>query len=200
MEPIIETLQKGLEQLVNIVINTGADTETILIMAAGGVLLLFGRKLYWFIIAAAGFVAGTVIGHEVFPPDPQWLVVVASLLVGVVAAILSIFLQRLALRLAGMMAGGFLGYTVFAAFFAKPWPLVGLALGCLLGFWLMMRLFDWALIILSSLSGMALIVERLPLEREPLLILGLVLAVLGIAIQSSMQNKSAAGKREPKPA
>ena len=120
--------------------STGAngDVETVVFMLIGATLLLFGRKLYWFVVAAAGFAAGTLVGHEVFPQEPDWVLIVAPLAVGMVAAILSIFLQKLALRLAGMIAGGFLGYTVAEVFLAKPWPLLALVIGCLLGFWMVM--------------------------------------------------------------
>ena len=63
-----------------------------------------------------------------------------------------------------------------------------------------MILFDWALVILSSLSGTALIVQRVPLERDPQLILAAVLLILGIAIQGSLQRKQAPQKNQPKPA
>ncbi len=199
MEPIIETLNRGFEELTKMV-SAPNDVESVLIMIGGGVLLLFGRKLYWFVIAATGFAAGSLIGREVFPPEPEWLIIAAPILVGVVAALLSIFLQKLALRLAGMIAGGFLGFTIAAEIIAKPWPLVALVIGCIIGFWSVMILFDWALIILSSLSGTALIVQRVPLELEPQLILAGVLLVLGIAVQGRTQKKAPAAKSQPKPA
>jgi hypothetical protein len=199
MEPIIETLRKGVEQLA-LIASVPDDLESILVILAGATLLLFGRKLYWFVIAAAGFAVGSIIGHEVFPPEPEWVMIAAPILVGIVAALLSVFLQKLALRLAGMITGGFLGYTIAAMFIAKPWPLLALLIGCILGFWSVMILFDWALVILSSLSGTALIVQRVPLERDPQLILAVVLLILGIAIQGSLQRKQAPQKTQPKPA
>ncbi len=198
MESIVETLRKWVEQFAEIAASPG-EMGDIPFILAGGILLLFGRRLYWGVVIMAGFLAGAWAGHEVLPPEPKWLAVAAALLLGIVTVILSICLQRLALRLAGLITGGFLGYVLVAAFLAKPWPLVGLALGCLFGFWLVMRLFDWALIVLSSLSGTALIVVRLSLEGIPLIVAGLVLALLGIAAQASMEKKRA-GKSEPKSA
>lgn len=200
MADIVETLQKGLERLAGF---TGhlEHWEDALVLLAGGLLLLFGQKLYWCILAFVGFVAGVWIGHEVFPPEPVWLLISVAIFFGVVAALLGIFLQCLALRMTGIITGGFLGYVLADAFFVKPGPLVGMALGCLFGFWLVLWLFDWALIVLSSFSGAAVIAYRLPLETAPLLLLviSLILALLGIAVQSSMQKKSA-GKRESKSA
>lgn len=198
-EHIVETLQKELERLAG---GTGhfGRLEDALVLLAGGLLLLFGRKLYWCILALAGFVAGAWIGREVFPPEPVWLLIGLAIFLGVVAAVLGIFLQRLALRVTGIITGGLLGYILVESFFpVKPWPLVGMALGCLLGFWLVLWLFDWALILLSSFSGAALIVSRLPLEFAPLFVIALILALLGLAVQSGMQKKSV-GKRESKPA
>ena len=198
MEAIVETLQKGLERLA-VTTSHPERWEVALVLLAGGLLLLFGRKLYWCILAAAGFAVGAWIGHEVFPPKPVWLLIGVAIFLGVVAALLGIFLQRVALRTAGIITGGFLGFVLADAFFVKPWPLAGLALGCLLGFWLVLRLFDWALIVLSSLSGAAVIVHRLPLEPTPLFVIALILALLGVAVQSGMQKKSG-GKRESKSA
>ena len=198
MESIVETLQKWLERLATV---TGHSEhwEDALVLLVGGLLLLFGRKLYWCVLAVAGFSIGVWVGREFFPPEPIWLLIGIAIFLGVIAAVLGIFLQRLALRAAGIITGGFLGYILADAFSIKPWPLAGLALGCLFGFWLVLWLFDWALIVLSSLSGAALIVSRLPLELAPLFVAGLILALLGLAVQSGMQKKSA-GKRESKSA
>ena len=198
MESIVETLQKWLERLAT-VIGHSEHWEDALVLLVGGLLLLFGRKLYWCVLAVAGFSIGVWVGREFFPPEPIWLLIGLAIFLGVVAAVLGIFLQRLALRAAGIITGGFLGYILADAFFIKPWPLAGLALGCLSGFWLVLWLFDWALIVLSSLSGAALIVSRLPLELAPLFVAGLILALLGLAVQSGMQKKST-GKRESKSA
>lgn len=201
MEPkehIVETLQKELERLAGIA-RPPEQLEDGLVLLAGGLLLLFGRKLYWCILALAGFAVGVLGGREVFPPEPVWLLIGLAILLGVVAAVLGIFLQRLALRVTGVITGGLLGYILAEAFFVKPWPLVGMALGCLLGFWLVLWLFDWALILLSSFSGAALIVSRLPLELAPLFVIALILVLLGLAVQSGIQKKSA-GKKESKSA
>lgn len=198
MEHIAETLQKELERFAGVAGPFGR-LEDALVLLVGGLLLLFGRKLYWCVLAIAGFVAGAWIGHEFFPPEPIWILVGLAIFLGVVAAVLGIFIQRLALRVTGIITGGFLGYMLADPFFIKPWPLVGMALGCLLGFWLVLRLFDWALIVLSSLSGAAVIVYRLPWEPAPLFVAGLILALLGLAVQAGMQKKSA-GKRESKSA
>jgi hypothetical protein len=50
-------------------------------------------------------------------------------------------------------------------------------------------LFDWALIILSSLSGATLIVETFQLETSISLIALLVLLAVGIGIQASAMRR-----------
>lgn len=199
MEPIVETIRKGIEVLANIASKPG-DLESILFVIAGTTLLLFGRKLYWFVIAAAGFVGGSLIGHRVFPTEPEWLMIVAPILVGIVAALLSLYLQRMALRLAGLITGGMLGFVIAEAFVPEPWPLLALLVGGIFGFWSVMILFDWALIILSSLSGTALIIRSIPLEQTPQLIIAAVLLLVGIAIQGSMQKTPNAQKNQTKQA
>lgn len=192
MESIIENLHRSAEHWLSF--EPSRNWEKLIIVSVGAALLLFGRRLYWCFLIATGFVIGSIISGEFLPPEPKWLSIAAPLLVGIAAALLIVFLQKLALRLTGMIAGGFLGFTAAEGFLAKPMPLIMLLLGSVIGFWLVMILFDWALIILSSLSGTALIAGCLPIENGLMWVLAAGLIIVGVAIQWKMQH----GKLTPK--
>src|SRR5213082_3173803 len=83
----------------------------------GIVILLFGRKLFWLCVAAVGFAAGVEIApHLVNEPSPLLLLTVAIVL-GLIGALLALFLQKVAIAVFGFLAGGKLGGAIAAAFF-----------------------------------------------------------------------------------
>ena len=78
----------------------------ILSAAIGVVVLLFGRKLFWLCVAAIGFAAGvTLASHIVSEPTPL-LQLTFAVLLGFVGALLALFVQKLAIGVAGFIAGG----------------------------------------------------------------------------------------------
>tara|TARA_A100001037_G_C15148143_1_gene637446 strand:+ start:328 stop:918 length:591 start_codon:yes stop_codon:yes gene_type:complete len=187
MQPLIKTLRKAIEELSKVV-GDPSDLESILIVLGAAILLLFGRKLYWFVLGATGFIGGFLLGELVFSGEPRWLMLIAPVLVGLVASVLGIFLQKLALRLAGLIVGGGLAFAITHPLLENPWPPVALILGSLLGFWLVIIWFDWALILLSSFLGAYVIVAEIPVSREPRLLMAGVLVILGVAAQASLQG------------
>src|ERR1044071_6572953 len=78
----------------------------------GVVILLFGRKLFWLCVAAVGFAAGVEIApHLVQHPSPM-LALTFALVLGFVGALLAMFLQKIAVGIAGFVAGGRLALAV----------------------------------------------------------------------------------------
>src|SRR5438128_2901621 len=84
----------------------------------GVVILLFGRKLFWLCVAAVGFAAGVEIApHLVHDPSPL-LALAVALVLGLIGALLALFLQRVAVAVLGFLAGGKLAGAIAAALFA----------------------------------------------------------------------------------
>jgi hypothetical protein len=65
-----------------------------------------------------------------------------------------------------------------------PWGLF--VLGGLVGALLMIVVFDWALIVLSSLSGASVIVQALALEWLPAMMIFVGLVTVGIVVQARL--------------
>ena len=154
-------------------------------MLLGIGLLLFGRQLFWLFVAVMGFLFGLDVVAPLLPTYPAWVGLVIAVSMGVVGALLVLLWQWMAVGVAGFLAGGYLaGQLLHAngmATGAVPWGLF--LLGGLVGSILMIAVFDWALIVLSSLSGATVIVQALPLERLLAVVIFAGLAAVGIVVQ-----------------
>ncbi|MEX0787359.1 MAG: hypothetical protein WD906_06060 [Anaerolineales bacterium] len=160
----------------------------------GGALLFLGRKLYWFFVGAVGFIVGLTLAAQWLQGRSELVILLVGILIGVVGAVLAMFLQRVALTLAGFLAGGYvaLGLTGLAGGEALRVTLLPFLLGGAVGALLILFLFDWALILLSSLTGSSVIVQSLDLGPTLQVLLFLVLLAVGIASQASLMRRQAA--------
>lgn len=154
-----------------------------------GVLLLFlGRRLFWAFVAVVGFLTGMQFAPQLFPNESPWLVLAIGLATGLLGAILAIFLQQLAVVLAGFLAGGHLAMRFVHLL---SWPSdqqLGLIflVGGILGAILALLLLGWALIILSSLVGATLVTQALALDERTSALSFIILAAVGVVIQSRL--------------
>lgn len=171
----------------------------------GSLLLLLGRRLFWLFVAAGGFLLGVMAAPYILPHQGDIFTLVVAGLLGIIGALLAIFVQKVAIAIGGFVAGGYLGAVLGAPLLggvgaAYPGAWICFLVGGLLGALLMMVFFNWALIILSSLQGAHMIIRGLPTFRTfPLLrrhhpILFVVLAIIGVVIQAATYRK------RPKPA
>src|SRR5438552_11267211 len=153
----------------------------------GIVILLFGRKLFWLCVAAVGFAAGVEIApHLVNEPSPL-LALTVALILGIIGALLALFLQKIAIAVLGFLAGGKLAGAIAAAFlihYGEHSTIVFLV-GGFIGAILLLALFDWALIVVSSLIGAHLIQSAVVLPATGSTIVFLGLAVVGIIVQAT---------------
>ncbi len=77
----------------------------------GGALLVAGRKLFWLFVGAAGFVTGMQLATS-FTQSSEGLAIIIGLVIGFIFAVLAIFLQRIAIAIAGFLAGGYILTTL----------------------------------------------------------------------------------------
>jgi len=169
------------------------DQMNILSAIFGLILLLFGRRLFWFFVAAAGFAAGMFIARDQLQLQSSWMVFAIALFAGLLGALLSVILQKLAIALAGFSAGGYLCAFILMRMNQEKFVWVGFLVGGILGTILMLGIFEWALIILSSLIGAAFLADGIGTEQNALIIFG-VAFVIGLVIQRL--QKQAAKKPE----
>lgn len=152
---------------------------------AGAAVLFLGRKLYWFTIAAVGFFAALELTTRLLKDQPPWLAILVALIVAGLGAALAVTIQRLAIGLAGFLLGGFLLLQIPPLFDIQlgGWSWLVFILGGLLGMGLLSALFEWMLIILSTLIGAILLVQSSLVPEGSRTIVFLLALVLGLGIQ-----------------
>jgi hypothetical protein len=152
----------------------------------GIALLVAGNRLFWLFVGAMGFILGLFLAGLVFKGQPEWVIIVASVVLGLVGAGLARPFQQLMVVLAGFVAGGYIISSLITMFhFNIPVnPQILYVLCGLVGAALVTSLFEWAVIVLSSISGAALVADNLKIEQQTAAILILVLMIIGIVIQA----------------
>lgn len=152
----------------------------------GVIVLFFGRKLFWLCVAAVGFAAGVELAPYIATQPSTLLALSFALVLGFLGALLAIFLQKVAVAIVGFLGGGKLATAFAAAFFASYAQHSGIIflIGGIVGALLLLALFDWALIVLSSAIGAYLITGalHLPSTGQALVFAGLTL--VGVFIQA----------------
>lgn len=156
-------------------------------LIVGAVLLVAGRKLFWLLVGAIGFALGVMLATRFFHGN-ELTMILAGLALGFIFALLAIFLESIAIGIAGFLGGGYVLLTIAGMLGLDRggiWSWVIYAIGGILGILLVAMLFKWALIIISSLVGASLVVAAFGMSAAAagLLYLGLVIA--GILIQAT---------------
>lgn len=171
-------------------------TPTLILTAlAAFAVLLFGRQLFWLFVGVVGFVVAFEVASQYLIDQPEWLILLVALIAGVIGALLSIFVQYGVVAVAGFLAGGFMLQTLLrnlAVAETEDLLWVALIIGGIIGAVLVLVVFDWALIFLSSLTGAGLLIQLIDL---PPLLEGIIFAtllIIGIAFQIYMMPRTGA--------
>jgi hypothetical protein len=159
-------------------------------IALGIVLLVAGRRLFWLFVAAVGFLYGLNFAPLIFHEGSELLYLIVALACGIAGALLGVLAQKVAVAIAGGLLGG---YFASEAFYGIEWhhhiPTIAFIIGAIVGAVLVLMLFDWALIIWSSIAGSILITHSFRLTESERDLLFLALAILGIAVQAGLLRR-----------
>jgi hypothetical protein len=157
----------------------------------GTLLLLFGRRLFWLFVAAIGFWIGFSMTPYLTPHPPAWLGLVLALFLGLIGAIFAFVLQKIAISVAGFLVGGYVAIALLNAFvsYQAHFSAIVFIVGGVIGAILMLVLFDWALILFSSIAGAELIVTHIHLPPTGSMLLLVGLTVAGVLLQSTMLRR-----------
>ncbi len=154
-------------------------------LIVGIILLVAGRRLYWFFLGAVGFFFVFDFVSRAFPHQPHNTVIIIALVAGVIGALLAVLLQKIALVIGGFFAGGHFLVQALQQTGALDhgyyWILF--VAGGIIGAVLMRIAFSFALILLSSIAGATLVLRAVHLDRPGFSIPFILLAVFGIAAQ-----------------
>jgi Domain of unknown function (DUF4203) len=159
----------------------------ILSVLIGAIILFFGRKVFWLCVAAVGFAAGVELAPHLMQEPTQMLQLSIALVFGFIGALLALFLQKVAIAVAGFLAGGKLALALVSTFIAQGarYPGITFIIGGIIGAILLLALFNWALIVMSAAVGAYLICQTIVLPPTGSAVLFVVLAVVGIIVQSA---------------
>jgi hypothetical protein len=154
-------------------------------VVVGILLLTLGRKLFWLFVAAVGFLVGVQVAAPLVPHDSGWLLI-AGIVLGLLGAILALAVQKVAISVAGFLAGGYYVMTAAHAWKMVPpqYEWVAFLAGGIVGAILMMLVFNWALIIFSSIAGAHLILRVTPVDQAMASAILAALVVVGCIVQS----------------
>ncbi len=150
----------------------------------GGALLVAGRKLFWLFVGVIGFIIGGQIAARFFHGS-ELTTLIAAIALGIISAVLTIFLESLSITIAGFLGGGYILLMLATSLGVKNDILIRIAfiVGGIIGAALIIVLFDWALITISSLAGASLIIGAFHPANSVLIFF--ILLIIGVAIQGS---------------
>ena len=163
----------------------------IVYLVLGAALLLAGRRLFWLLVGAIGFVTGATLATRFFHGN-DLTVILAGLVLGIIFAVLAVFLESVAIGIAGFLGGGYVFMSLADMLGLDPGGIstwVIFVIGGVLGVILVAFLFGWALITLSSLAGASMIVAAVGLTAATAGLLYLGLVVAGVVIQGTSMRR-----------
>jgi hypothetical protein len=147
-------------------------------------LLFWGRRLFWLFIGAVGFLLGLSFASSLFPNQTGWTPILIALGIGILGALLTVMVQRAALWVGGFLAGAYLLTASLKLFsISSQYNFITFLVGGVIGAIIMMVMFDWALIILSSLTGAVLVAQVLPFNLVINIIIAAALFFVGLLVQ-----------------
>ena len=168
------------------------SSVTIVGVLIGIAILFFGRKLFWLTVAAVGFAVGVEIAPLLVNEPSSLLALLIALVLGVLGALLALFLQKVAIAVLGFLAGGKLATAIAAAFFVQyaQYSTVIFVIGGIIGAILLLAVFGWALIVVSSFIGAYLIQSAIVLPPTGSTLVFIGLAIVGIFVQAASFRRS----------
>jgi hypothetical protein len=157
----------------------------------GAVLLILGRKLFWIFVGAIGFMAGFTLASQYFSDQSIWVILLIAFAAGIIGSLLAVVLQRVAILVAGFLAGGQITIQLLQMLdlnlnLGEDLTWLPYVIGGVIGAILLFVLFDWALILLSSLAGASLVTPVINPGPGTQTLVFLIVFILGIIIQAAI--------------
>ena len=169
-------LEAFLERLVQ---PPSSQLAQVLFIVVGVILLVFGWRIYNYIVILAGAWVGASLASAAIVTNSAVIEVAAILIGGFLGAILAVFLYFIAVFIIGMYVGAILTTTLALALNLTPISALVLLIGAIIGGVILMALSAELVIFISALVGAQMLTGGLGLNREWMLIFTLI----GIGIQ-----------------
>lgn len=154
----------------------------------GFVSLIGGAQLPWMFTGSAGYLVGIWLADIIGFNQNEWQVLAIASAVGLSVILITYYLRRLVIIIAGFSAGGYISTTLPAIMGWKTvledWQailLVGTACAVILFLW-----FKLALVLVTTLAGATIVVQHLNLTMVSKEAMFVVLVVVGLTAQYVM--------------
>jgi hypothetical protein len=157
----------------------------ILFVGIGFMMLIAGRPVYSVFVGSIGFLVGTYLAGQIKILPVEWNSLFIPSLFATIAVVLTLVFKRWTVRVAGFIAGGIMIINLPNVFgSASYWtsPYLFAAAG-IISVILLFFIFDFALIVLSSLMAVTLILSYMRIGNLDQGAMFLILAIFGIATQ-----------------
>ncbi len=163
----------------------------------GAALLLFGRRLFWLFMGSIGFILTLNLASRFFQGQPTLLVLMVAIGVGIIGAILVVFVEQIMIGLAGFLVGGYLLTLLLTNLHFNFGELAWLPfiIGGIIGAALVALLFEWAIIFLSTLLGGVMIIQVIHLNQLTEMALFILMVGAGIAFQATALRRRPVSQR-----
>jgi len=161
------------------------DKLTALLMVIGVILLLLGRKVYLISIGILGFLGGLYVFATFIGTMHDWRSILFALVTGTVGSLLAYTLHKAAWIFGGFCGGGVLLYYLrdSTGLLTSTPPVLLFIIGGIAGAILLLLILDQALILMSCLTGAALITYQSGMHGTEALLLFAGLFLCGFLIQ-----------------
>jgi hypothetical protein len=173
--------------------------DSLILLALGIVILLFGQRLVVFLIGVAAFYIAAQAAKKYFGDTSRATVLAIAALAGIAAGVFTKFFRNIAVMIAGYTIAGY----VLSAH-AGTWGIVKpenerfvFVIGGIIGSLLVSFALDFGLRFVSSILGAVLVVQYFQLDAEASKVLTLLLALVGFLIQSGVVKKFMPGEKKP---
>ena len=167
-------------------------------MFAGVILLYLSWRLFWLIVACIGFAVAYTYAGRFIGSQPEYIIIAVAVFFGVIGGFFAVFFQRIAIGVSGFAAGGYISLYFFqtSGFLSDQLIWFACIAGGIAGTVLMIIVFDWALIVLSSMSGASMIIQAVNIDSSLYLPAYIGLITIGCAVQAKIMDiKSGTDKR-----
>jgi hypothetical protein len=173
------------------------DKLNALLLVIGLILVLLGRKVYLISIGILGFLGGLFLFTSFIGTAHDWRSLLFALLFGTVGSLLAFALHKAAWLFGGFCGGGVLALYLNDAtrIISVGSPVLLFLVGGAAGALLFLLVLDWALIVVTTLTGAALITYQSHLAGAAGKALFLALTAIGLFVQARAKR----GDRPTKP-
>lgn len=170
-------------------------------IAIGAISLFFGRRMYWVYVGVAGFLIGLTLGpHLFFNNVPEVWQPLLTLLIALVFAGLSLLLNKVMIAVSGAVGLGVFMFLLTDAYLPEWAVLTVTIVAAIAGILASWFIFDWALMIFSSIAGASLLtsgfISIIPRTSGADLLIFLFVFLIGFTFQiikwTREQSKEAA--------